>query len=55
MKWSADYILKPLIVLLNGSGALILKLLGTGDGGGHTHVHSPEEILILVKESHAAG
>ncbi len=52
MKWSADYILKPLIVLLNGSGTLILKLLGTGHGGGHTHVHSPEEILILVKESH---
>jgi len=55
MKWSADYILKPLIVLLNGSGALILKLLGTSDGGGHTHVHSPEEILMLVKESHRGG
>ena len=55
MKWSADYILKPLIVLLNGSGTLILKLLGSSDGGGHTHVHSPEEILILVKESHRGG
>jgi CBS domain containing-hemolysin-like protein len=55
MKWSADYILKPLILLLNGSGSLILKLLGTRDGGGHTHVHSPEEILILVKESHDGG
>ena len=55
MKWSADYILKPLIVLLNGSGALILKLLGTGDGGRHTHVHSPEEILILVTESQRGG
>ena len=55
MKWSADYILKPLIILLNGSGTLILKLLGAGDGDGHTHVHSPEEILIMVKESHRAG
>jgi putative hemolysin len=55
MKWSADYILKPLIVLLNGSGALILKLLGASDGRGHSHVHSPEEILILVKESHRGG
>jgi putative hemolysin len=55
MKWSADYVLKPLIVLLNGSGTLILKLLGTSHGGGHTHVHSPEEILILVKESHRGG
>ena len=55
MKWSADYILRPLIVLLNGSGALILRVLGTGDGGSHTHVHSPEEILMLVKESHRGG
>jgi CBS domain containing-hemolysin-like protein len=55
MKWSADYILKPLIVLLNGSGTLILKLLGTSDSGSHTHVHSPEEILMLVKESHRGG
>jgi putative hemolysin len=55
MKWSADYILKPLIVLLNGSGALILRLLGVRARGGHAHVHSPEEILILVKESHRGG
>jgi CBS domain containing-hemolysin-like protein len=55
MKWSADYILKPLIVLLNGSGALILRALGASYEGGHAHVHSPEEILILVKESHRGG
>jgi CBS domain containing-hemolysin-like protein len=55
MKWSADYVLKPLIVLLNGSGTLILRLLGIRHEGGHTHVHSPEEILILVKESHRGG
>jgi putative hemolysin len=55
MRWSADLILKPLIVLLNGSGRLILRLLGTGGEGGHTHVHSPEEILILIKESHRGG
>jgi CBS domain containing-hemolysin-like protein len=55
MKWSADYILRPLIILLNGSGTLILKLLGVSDGGGHAHLHSPEEILILVKESHQGG
>jgi len=55
MKWSADYILKPLIVLLNGSGTLILKLLGAGGNGGHAHVHSPEEIVILVKESRSGG
>ena len=55
MKWSADYILKPLIVLLNGSGRLFLKLLGAEPSGEHTHVHSPEEIVILVKESHRGG
>lgn len=55
IKWSADVLLKPLIILLNGSGALILKLLGASHGGGHTHVHSPEEILILVKESQRGG
>ncbi len=55
MKWSADYILKPLIVLLNGSGALILRALGASYKGGHAHVHSPQEILILVKESHRGG
>jgi CBS domain containing-hemolysin-like protein len=55
MKWSADYLLKPLIVLLNGSGTLILKLLGAASGGEHAHIHSPEEIVILVKESHRAG
>jgi CBS domain containing-hemolysin-like protein len=55
MKWSADYILRPLILLLNGSGALILRLLGASYEGGHAHVHSPEEILILVKESHRGG
>ncbi|HSR35455.1 MAG TPA: hemolysin family protein [Anaerolineae bacterium] len=55
MKWSADYLLRPLIVLLNGSGALLLKLLGASATAEHTHVHSPEEIIILVKESHRAG
>jgi putative hemolysin len=55
MRWSANFILKPLIVLLNGSGALLLRLLGTETSGEHTHVHSPEEIVILVKESHRGG
>ena len=55
MKWSAEYILRPLIILLNGSGALILKVLGTGADRGHIQVHSPEEILILVRESQRGG
>ncbi len=55
VKWSADYLLKPLIVFLNGSGALILKLLGIAAHHEHAHVHSPEEIVILVRESHRGG
>lgn len=55
IKWSADVLLKPLIVLLNGSGTLILKLLGISAGREHAHVHSPEEIVILVRESHHGG
>ncbi len=55
MRWSADFVLKPLIVLLNGSGQLVLRLLGFEYGGGHAHIHSPEEIEILVSESHKGG
>jgi CBS domain containing-hemolysin-like protein len=55
MKWSADYLLKPLIILLNGSGALLLRLLGATYEGGHAHIHSPEEIVILVRESQRGG
>jgi CBS domain containing-hemolysin-like protein len=55
MRWSADFLLKPLITLLNGSGRLILRLLKMEAGGEHTHIHSPEEIVILVQESHRSG
>jgi CBS domain containing-hemolysin-like protein len=55
MKWSADILLRPLIILLNGSGILILRLLGIRHRGEHAHIHSPEEIVILVKESHRGG
>jgi CBS domain containing-hemolysin-like protein len=55
IKWSADYLLKPLIAILNGSGALILKLLGVAGDHEYAHVHSPEEIVILVRESHRGG
>lgn len=55
MRWSAEILLRPLIVLLNGSGRLLLKLLRVPPGGEHTHIHSPEEILLLVQESHKSG
>jgi putative hemolysin len=55
MKWSAEVVLRPLIAILNGSGTLILRLLGVHRGREHAHVHSPEEILLLVRESHRGG
>jgi putative hemolysin len=55
MRWSADIILRPLIILLNGSGVLLLKLLGAGHEPSHRHVHSPEEIQFLIEQSHKGG
>lgn len=55
MRWSADIILKPLILLLNGSGVLIMKALGVHHSEGHKHVHSPEEIKYLLSQSHEGG
>lgn len=55
MRWSAEIILKPLIVLLNGSGILIMRLLGISQSEGHKHVHSPEEIKFLLLQSHQGG
>jgi len=42
------------IVVLNGSGVALLKLLGTSSTG-HRHVHSPEEIELLIAESRDGG
>jgi CBS domain containing-hemolysin-like protein len=55
MRLSADWILRPLIVVLNGSGNFLMRLLGLGHGGGHQHVHSPEEIQLLVQQSYKGG
>src|SRR3954465_15606734 len=42
------------ISLLNGSGVLLLKLLQV-PSSGHRHVHSPEEIALLIAESRDGG
>ncbi len=55
MLWSANIILRPLIILLNGSGTLILRLLGVRHEGGHRHIHSPEEIQLLIGQSTEGG
>ncbi len=54
MRWSI-FLFRPLIFIFNGSGQLILRLIGSSSAGEHVHVHSPEEILMLVEESSAGG
>jgi putative hemolysin len=54
MKWSLT-LLRPIIWLFNGSGSLILRLLGRGDNDASSRAHSPEEIELLVTESHEGG
>jgi CBS domain containing-hemolysin-like protein len=54
MRWSLA-VLRPLIWFFNGSGRLVLRLLGVADSTEHAHIHAPEEILMLVEESGAGG
>lgn len=48
------WIFRPLIFLLNGSGTLVLRLFGVRSSG-HRHVHSPQEIEMLIAESRDGG
>ncbi len=48
-------LLAPLIWLLNGSGLLVLKLLGSDMSTEQMNAHTPAEIEILVEESSAGG
>lgn len=53
MAWSL-VIFKWFIKVLNGSGIAILKLSGVREAG-HVHIHSPEEIEMLIAESRDGG
>jgi CBS domain containing-hemolysin-like protein len=53
MQWSLR-VYSGAIALLNGSGALILRSMGVRHTG-HRHVHSPEEIALLIAESRDGG
>jgi putative hemolysin len=53
MRWSI-WVFRWFIAVLNGSGVFLLKALRmTPDG--HRHVHSPDEIELLIAESHDGG
>ncbi|HEX7072211.1 MAG TPA: hemolysin family protein [Rhodothermales bacterium] len=53
MRWSLA-IFSWFIVALNGSGNLVLRLIGA-PLGAHRHIHSPEEIDLLIAESRDGG
>jgi putative hemolysin len=53
MAWSIR-LLTWFIATLNGSGIAILRLL-RAPYGGHRHIHSPEEIDLLIAESRDGG
>ena len=53
MRWSLA-VMKWFIMVLNGSGNLILKALGIRHSR-HRHIHSPEEIDLLIAESRELG
>jgi putative hemolysin len=52
MSWSLR-IYRPFIWMLNGSGLALLRMFGVSHS--HGHVHSPEEIELLIAESTKGG
>ena len=48
------WILRPFNWMLNGSGLLMLRLLGAPHQS-HRHIHSPEEIELLIADSRDGG
>jgi CBS domain containing-hemolysin-like protein len=53
MQWSLR-LMAWFIVVLNGSGTAILRLIGF-EPSGHRHIHSPSEIEYLLAESREGG
>src|ERR671913_549870 len=53
MQWSLS-LFNWSIAFLNGSGMLLMRVMGV-PATGHRHVHSPEEIELLIAESRDGG
>jgi putative hemolysin len=53
MRWSLA-LFTPFIAVLNGSATALLRLADVRQGG-HRHIHSPEEIDLLIAESRDGG
>ncbi|WP_295401524.1 hemolysin family protein [uncultured Thiocystis sp.] len=54
MRWSL-VLYAPFISLLNGSGNLVLRRFGVNPETSHRHVHAPDEIDLLIRESRDGG
>ena len=48
------WVYRPFIKWLNGSGLVLLRLLGS-PSPSHRHIHSPDEIELLIAESRDGG
>jgi CBS domain containing-hemolysin-like protein len=48
------WVYRPFITWLNGTGLILLRLLGS-PARTHRHIHSPEEISLLIAESRDGG
>lgn len=53
MRWSL-VVFRPFLVVLNGAALWLLRMVGVGEQG-HRHLHSPEEIDLLIAESRDGG
>ena len=53
MRWSLQ-VFRPFLSLLNGTATMILRLFGSRLEA-HRHLHSPEEIDLLIAESRDGG
>src|SRR5688572_25151596 len=51
---ASQWVYRPFIKWLNGTGLLLLRLLGASPQA-HRHIHSPQEIELLIAESRDGG
>jgi CBS domain containing-hemolysin-like protein len=51
---ASQWVYRPFITWLNGTGLFILRLLGAPHQA-HRHIHSPDEIELLIAESRDGG
>ncbi|MCB9134558.1 MAG: HlyC/CorC family transporter [Anaerolineales bacterium] len=54
LRWSM-FLFQPLIWIFNGSGQILMRLMGREIIAEHIHIHAPDEIAMLVDESTQGG